>query len=214
MPGSVADLIAMLNEPLCNELVPWMEESGPLGPMLRHPLVYQLILNPGLANLLLKQKNEEMAKAVKAHDYNQQMWLYERPYRLAFAMQDRDWMAQACRAELLGAAWTDSEWPTANGGGIAALTRAFKAVGYVTDTPDAQLPSGPITIWRGAKPRYKRGMSWTRDPDKAAWFAERGHDGGRVFESTITAKGVLGYFLGRDEVEVVVNTRMLKIKEA
>jgi hypothetical protein len=32
---------------------------------------------------------------------------------------------------------------------------------------------------------------------------------GRVYESTISKRGILGYFLDRGEAEVVVNTRML-----
>ena len=41
-------------------------------------------------------------------------------------------------------------------------------------TSDAvdRLPD-PVRIYRGAQLKYARGMSWTTDPDTAAWFAHR-----------------------------------------
>jgi hypothetical protein len=33
--------------------------------------------------------------------------------------------------------------------------------------------NGPHIVYRAARPRYARGMSWTSDRDKAEWFARR-----------------------------------------
>jgi hypothetical protein len=34
------------------------------------------------------------------------------------------------------------------------------------------LPSKPVTLYRGAHPGRRRGMSWTTDLDRATWFAK------------------------------------------
>jgi hypothetical protein len=64
-----------------------------------------------------------------------------------------------------------------------------------------------IEVWRGTA--YKRsvnGLSWTLDPEKAAWFARRFCWKSRV---PLVAKGIeqrgdfLAYFGDRDEQEIV-----------
>lgn len=84
-------------------------------------------------------------------------------------------------------------------------------------TDDAELPKGEITIWRGVNdPDDGRGISWTRDKDKAAWFAKRfarlnGKDKTpAVFEATVFPENVLACFDGRGEQEVVVDPRGLR----
>lgn len=34
-------------------------------------------------------------------------------------------------------------------------------------------PTAALSLYRGARPRYARGMAWTKDAEKATWFANR-----------------------------------------
>ena len=81
---------------------------------------------------------------------------------------------------------------------------------YDERTALAALP-GEFTVWRGASPEYKVGMSWTLDREKAMWFAEHRWTGARVFQTVVKKTNVLAHFLSRDESEIVVDPRELDI---
>lgn len=75
-------------------------------------------------------------------------------------------------------AWTMPEWPLSQLQAEIWLT-LFSAVlnegDYLhggTVRPTSDLPE-VTTLWRGAIPEHKYGMSWTDDRDQAWWFATR-----------------------------------------
>ena len=72
-----------------------------------------------------------------------------------------------------------------------------------------------LNIYRGvALGREPNGLSWTADLEKAKWFAhrfDRGDKQGYVEAAIVNKAGVLAYFNTRDEDELVVNVRNLKI---
>ena len=112
-------------------------------------------------------------------------------------------------AELILRVWSSAEFPALTLG-TEMWTILFEAAGFVTDGPS--LPDGPIRMYRGASPKTARGMSWTVDPDRAAWFANRlrnlGYDG-RVWTALAPAAAILGFVGFRDhdrgEEEVILN---------
>ena len=81
-------------------------------------------------------------------------------------------------------------------------------------------PSGPLTLYRGAPPRYARGMSWTTRRSKAAWFAGRwgmnpGKASAHVYEATALPEACLADVDalvpgGRSEGEIVVDPSLLR----
>src|SRR6266567_9119101 len=86
---------------------------------------------------------------------------------------------------------------------------------YLMDREDLEvfhsLPH-EIRVWRGCsgiRPgRVRYGMSWSRDREKAIWFANRSRfsdlDYPIVLEATVRRPNVLAYFNGREEQEIVV----------
>jgi hypothetical protein len=81
---------------------------------------------------------------------------------------------------------------------------------------DAHLPvpAGPLTIYRGASPGRRRGMSWTTSLEQARWFARRWLTRGPAVVVTVTAPpeailAVFGEVDGRGEHEVIVDRRQL-----
>jgi len=101
-----------------------------------------------------------------------------------------------------------------SGLGTGRLVALFQAAGFVADTAGVEPPTGELTVYRGISAgRNRRRLSWTTDPDRAAWFARRyayyfGH--GTVLAAEVSPRHVLGIFHGRREAEVVVNFRGLR----
>src|SRR5262249_22437546 len=111
---------------------------------------------------------------------------------------------------LVSDVWTSAEFPVQYIG-VRRWREMFNAAGFVSDT-GLPAPEKPLTVWRGAANGRGRGMSWTRDYDKAVWFASRealwGEHNPAVYEATVPPRAVLAMFMdpeGRKESEVVVN---------
>ncbi|MDQ3657425.1 MAG: hypothetical protein M3457_20410 [Chloroflexota bacterium] len=115
--------------------------------------------------------------------------------------------------------------------GTATLVKLFERVGFVSDFPDVERPTTPLTIYRGtteAVPRHARGISWTIDIEVARRFSHcmdhwlepepaiKGLDfivpdlKPTVWCAEIPPEGVLGLFYEQNELEVVVNPRRLR----
>lgn len=121
------------------------------------------------------------------------------------------------RAKALTAAWTLAEWPEQHAE-QEVWAMLFAAIGPVKNgalvrDDELGLPD-PVTLYRGAIPSRRDGMSWTTDPERAKWFARR-FDGtwnqkGEVYEITIPLEFCLARFTeGRGEDEVVVDVTQL-----
>ena len=118
--------------------------------------------------------------------------------------------------ELLAWVWPMAEFPEAHLGRRAWLM-LFEAAGFVSDTLGVARPECPLEIYRGSTWGRRRGMSWTKDLEKARWFARRtslyGHNAptpsGVVIGATIPAASVLAMFMERNEFEVVVSSARL-----
>jgi hypothetical protein len=67
--------------------------------------------------------------------------------------------------------WRGAEFPERCLPRRAWLT-LFREGGYFSDSLSGP-PTEPVRLYRGAIPRYARGMAWTRDPSRARWFADR-----------------------------------------
>lgn len=112
-------------------------------------------------------------------------------------------------------AWRAPEWPEQGDGVLWRAT--WRRLGFCSDLEGEQPPTSPLALYRGAVPRYKRGMSWTADLDKARWFARRfppsNYFGqGRVYAATVPPERVFARIADRGEDEWVIDTRGLAIK--
>lgn len=195
------------------DLRPYYEpKGGTLGwPMLRSPLVYSIpFMSWKMANTQYEAKKQRVDELEEEGNYASAIWYYEKPYRMTYLMMWYEWgvISKAELAKILPDVWTDTEHPRQFG--YRKLVKLFKEAGYVTDAPDHHPPEEPI-IFRGCLPKDMKGLSWTFNPRKADWFANRFNrkGTGKVYQARIPAKAVLGIFLGRDEDEVVVDPKYL-----
>src|SRR6266851_4461812 len=126
-----------------------------------------------------------------------------------------EWRAGRCSPErlrnLLAAWWDDTEFPS--NFGVHEIVRMFRGAGFVSDDPELTAPTEIMEVYRGAEPRRRRGLSWTRDLERAKWFAQRWNILGRpgqVYAAGVSTRNVLGMFTQRGESEVVVSPTGLR----
>lgn len=124
---------------------------------------------------------------------------------LLLTLIEHDCLTEEATRELLASVWMHTEFPGSNGG-IERWRDAFDAAGWISDD-DSPLPREPVTLYRGAVPDHQRGLSWTADPERAAWFATRfSHTESQalVYRRTFQPRELLARFTGRGENEYVV----------
>ncbi len=110
--------------------------------------------------------------------------------------------------EILPQLWQDAEIP---GRQQSHWLHLFTWAGYCSDTEERLEGHGDDPQRRVSSPRYARGLAWTLDRRRAEWFARRFalHGEPRVYTVTLDAAEILGYFVGRNEGEVVVDPTRL-----
>lgn len=111
------------------------------------------------------------------------------------------------------AAWRMAEWPEPHLGREAWIG-LFDGCGYMVDgEPHLRSTDLPeyVTLYRGAAPGRRRGMSWTSSLEQAAWFAYRFdvNATARVYTARVHRSQVLARITERAEDEYVVDTTEL-----
>lgn len=136
------------------------------------------------------------------------------PGFLAEALSE-DKITSATVADLVGDVWSSAEFPDRE------LDRdtwrwLFDVAGFTVDGKPAPRPDQPMTLFRGSVPERRTDWSWTRDRVVAERFASggRGRAPGRVWVCEVPPGHMLAAITGREEDEVVVDTRGLQITEA
>jgi hypothetical protein len=109
--------------------------------------------------------------------------------------------------QLVRAHWDRCDLP---GDQLDGILRVFHRIGYVSDAP--RRLEGELTIYRGTfgdDPRL--GLSWTLSEERARWFAGRlGEKHAAVWRAKVDSSDLLGYFVERDEAEVVADPATLR----
>lgn len=207
------DLERLQAEPLSPELLPWVEEDGTFGRILRHPLVYQVpFYNAGLANKALAHKRARLAEAVNTEDWHTVVFLHERAYRLKALIdyctrRDDDGMPHPARFvpehwELAATVWVDSENINQNLADWRALIdngRGNLWLGTNEEKAAFDALPDPIPAYRGGS---AGDWSWTTDIKIAEFFARR--SGLTVRTALIPKADCFGYLTRRGEAELLV----------
>jgi hypothetical protein len=226
--------IMATQEDLDPELVPWMNENGPFGPSLKHPLVFSVIHPPtmnAMVNMQLKQKKQALREAKARRQWHRYVFLYERPYRLD-AFMNISWGLDGPEYwKLLGDVWSDTEncWQnvdewremlTADPEGREMMsTEDVRSVFELT--PEAGGLAPQTRVYRGyCYEGALASFSWTLDRARAKWFATRLRQDddppAKVASGFIAREHVIAYVTGRDEQEIVClpeHVTELEIKE-
>ncbi|MFE9880482.1 hypothetical protein [Streptomyces sp. NPDC005784] len=118
-------------------------------------------------------------------------------------------------ADLVGGIWSGAEYPDRHHD-RDTWRWLFDTAGFTVDGERAARPAEPLTLYRGSVPERRTDWSWSRDRAVAERFAEgvRGRAPGRLWVCEVPPAHMLAVNTGRDEAEVVVDTRGLQITEA
>lgn len=144
--------------------------------------------------------------------------MFGQSWRLTFLKYAKDYINDKTFTELFADAWVQSENPNMDNNVtlkelISWFKRAKKDVLMETDDYAVweALPD-EFTVYRGVSVgRKEHGLSWTRNYDKAEWFANRFGEG-YVLKATIRKENALAYLNTRNEDEIVVDVFAIKDK--
>lgn len=205
-------------ESLVPELKPY-EYTGPFGVGVHSPLVIELFYDPERAALVneryrfkVKQRDEALAKK----DWSTYVFVHERPYRvraLYHAIAKEHDLHRLVRHT-----WTDSENIWQNKSAWQHIWRLLSESKKVMDANERQVfewMPDVVTVYRGVRhhSHWPRGLSWTRDKERAVWFAHRLSTKKQVptvLSAEVSKRDILAYINARGEEEVVVMPRKLR----
>lgn len=202
-------------EELDPELAAYYEEDGVLGfPSIRHPLAYSVPhLSNAMANHYLHQKQQALREALRKRDYEQAIWLHERPYRIDAFTQLCWHLGDSRYWKLLGHIYTDTEnlWQNLDDW-VRCLTaeRRYRSHMMTGDERVAlrQDNSPQFTVYRGFHdPGTVEGLSWTTNSIVGKFFARRlAQPGAKRYlaQGRVKRKDVLAYFDARSEYEMLI----------
>jgi hypothetical protein len=150
------------------------------------------------------------------------MRCHERNYPdFAWFTVEADCWTDEATAQLVETCWNIPEWPSQLGKN--RWLKLWKRAGKVCNRDCAEYgeigcavaPEIEITLWRGASPKHKRGLSWTGDRSRAVWFASRFSSifESKVYEVKVPARRILAHLTDRGENEYVVNVAGLDVRE-
>lgn len=217
MGDNTVDLISFaeqmkrdMEEEIHPDLEPYLEE-GVLGTQLRHPLVYSIpLISNGMANRIYEQKKCGIEKALNEGNFEQYVFLHERPYRVQTFKFIAERLTDIQYWKLLSNIWIDTEsqwadlrlWKQL----IGSKRPKREFLMNLEDLPIYHSLPETLTIYRGCqKGKNENGLSWTLDHAKAYWFATRytRNSNWIVLERTIQKSEVIAVLFGRGEKEII-----------
>lgn len=217
MLTDIEELAAMRDEELHPDLAACIEDTV-IGPMIKHPMIYDILPINGYANRRYAQQKRLLSEAEEAGDWHTCVFLHERPYRLQALIEyvlgvDEStglpfslahFESDDSVAEVVASVWTDSENIHENIEAWMAITE-----GHVPGTPlmmgdQAAFDALPdiIEVWRGDCP--DGGWSWSTQRHTAEFFAKRWDAHHDLLHGLVNKRYVFGYLPDRGEAEVMV----------
>lgn len=108
--------------------------------------------------------------------------------------------------------WLYTDWPE-RVIGAEKWVLMFRATGFIAIPYWLPRPDAPLTLFRGATPERREGMSWTQDVNRADQFRQRHswHGPTAIYQAVVPPAAVLALLERRGEgpPEVVVDPQSL-----
>lgn len=208
-------------EPLCDELKWFVTDGGSIGEMIHHPLVIEMFYDPkhsALINYRYRHKVEERNKAMQEGKWEKYIFIHERPYRIGALRKAMSMSKDRTKMhKLVANVWIDSENIWQHKGDWASIWTKLPDPRLTMDANERTVYDwmpDMVEIHRGIRHTMhnRKGMSWTRDKERASWFAVRWRDKKlvpQVLTTTVKKEHILAFFMGRGEEEVVIQPKHL-----
>lgn len=142
-----------------------------------------------------------------------------KPYGLTFLKYTSPFLSREEFSKILSDAWARSENPNSDPNFTQKeLVSMFKQADprILMDQGERKRLSeleDTVTVYRRVTSLNAdniQAMSWALDKEVADWFAHRYKEDGTVYEAEINKKHILALFIGRNESEVVVDSKYLQ----
>lgn len=154
----------------------------------------------------LQIARDDLQTKINSVDSAESVFVFLRPqYRLTLFKYTNQYMSSKDFEEVLLFSWIMVEHPLKDINVTKSeMLKWFSKLGYVSDL------SGVVTIYRGVgSEKYRDGISWTLDREKAEWFATRFTEDGVVYSAKVKSNDILYYISDRGEKEVIVDPKRL-----
>ena len=223
MPDSMIDLLAMMKEPLREELQPYMWKDGPLGPCIKHKWVNEMTHIPGVANQLFEAKQEIADEAVKQGNWFLFVFTHERPWRVdalrELIIENHLQMDDPEFQRITRQVWTDSENIYQELPFWSVIFSCHSGHYWMDDDEREQLrvmraTKEHLLLFRGEC--NDGGYSWTLSRKTAEFFADRGmnESTGSVIQASIDSADVFAYLdTGESEILVTKTDKLYDVTE-
>ena len=148
-------------------------------------------------------------------------FLLNKPYLLTALKFVKPYLSLADFSNILSYAWTSSENPNKDVNvNINTLIKWFKEADKLSLMDKEEyityqnLPN-ELVLYRGISTKSNpKGISWTRNLETAKWFANRfSAPNNYILKAKVTKKDMLCYFNSRNEDEVIINTKNIKVEK-
>ena len=148
-------------------------------------------------------------------------FLLNKPYLLTVLKFVKPYLSLADFSNILSYAWTSSENPNKDVNvNINTLIKWFKEADKLSLMDKEEyityqnLPN-ELVLYRGISTKSNpKGISWTRNLETAKWFANRfSAPNNYILKAKVTKKDILCYFNSRNENEVIINTKNIKVEK-
>ncbi|MBX3519592.1 MAG: hypothetical protein KF835_06180 [Xanthobacteraceae bacterium] len=181
---------------------------------VHHPLLITILVPSSVeaANEIFIRKSSDATEALKAGNWNDYVFLHERPYRLdALRRCIAGGISGSEYWKLVGDVWSDSENIFENLAGWREVWSSNeRSRASCMNDEELQFLSSlvwPQNVWRGCIPSIDHSsLSWTLDLEVARWFAKKcaiNGDKSVIVTGSVRSEDVLACFLRRNEAELV-----------
>lgn len=199
--------------------------------IVRHPFAASGIVavktNKGLEMLDITESEDnlerwrrDMTVAIdRAKDPFDIFVLLNKPYRLLFLKEAREYLSVGDFSQFLSEAWVTAESPNMD---TNVSKRELVSMFLSADKSSLMEPEevqalddmeDTVTIYRGVTSyngKDLRAMTWTLNREMAEWFAHRFGQEGEVYAAQIEKVHILAYFSRRNEDEIIVDPKGLR----
>lgn len=208
-----AEMVGELHDDLKPYLMP-----GPLGLMLKHPLVNDILVIPGMhgqSNRLYERRQQILAETRKRRQWLRYVFTHERPWRATALEQLVDdgsvGLTKQAEWHLASVVWTDSENVEEFDGFWSSIWSHDNARMAMNATERKAFEALPemVPVWHGLEREDGRtlGFSWTTSEKVGRWFASRfamyRKRGSYLAKGLVPKSKVRAYLLGRNEFEII-----------
>ena len=217
---TLIELVQNTTEDLRKELRYSVKKTD-FGMLCNHPFFVGLYHTNAQANYYYWERKRAAEQFRKKGNWTQYILTHERPYRLDALIEDGHKLTDKRYWQLLSHIWQQIENCWQYKRALSVLFHSDRpGKRWMMDADERKVFKGlpeTLTVYRGCDRKdNQRNWSWTLSREKADWFANRFRCLRRkrfVAMGECCKSDALAYFSGRDEEEILVNPRKVKVLE-